>query len=197
MLESRSMVKIRLTRTGKKHEPHYRIVAVDSRTKRDGKYIEKIGYYNPRTKPPTLEYDKEILQKWIDQGAQMTDTIFDIFVKEGIVKKSKIRTKRVELMIKRSKDQKEAEQTTEKKEETPKEEPKETEQPPEEKAEKQPKTDEKEEKDTTEKSAQEKTDPKQTEEKKPEKDTETKAKPSKDAESEKKKTEEKEQEENK
>lgn len=96
------MVKIRLTRTGKKHEPHYRIVAADSRRARDGRYLERIGYYNPRTKPPTLEYDKEILQKWIDNGAQMTDTIHDIFVKEGIIKQTKKRTSRLDIITKPS-----------------------------------------------------------------------------------------------
>jgi small subunit ribosomal protein S16 len=97
------MVKIRLTRTGKKHQPHYRIVAVDSRAKRDGRYIEKIGYYNPRTKPPTLDYDKEILLKWIDNGAQMTDTVHDIFVNEGIVDQTGKRKARISAMISASK----------------------------------------------------------------------------------------------
>ncbi len=105
MLESLSMVKIRLTRTGKKHQPHYRIVAVDSRVKRDGKYLEKIGYYNPRTKPPTLEYDKEILTKWIENGAQMTDTVHDIFVKEGIVEQTGKRKARISAMITASKEE--------------------------------------------------------------------------------------------
>jgi small subunit ribosomal protein S16 len=99
------MVKIRLTRTGKKHQPHYRIVAVDSRVKRDGKYLEKIGYYNPRTKPPTLEYDKEILTKWIENGAQMTDTVHDIFVKEGIVEQTGKRKARISAMISASKEE--------------------------------------------------------------------------------------------
>jgi small subunit ribosomal protein S16 len=94
------MVKIRLTRTGKRHEPHYRIVAVDSRRPRDGKYLEKIGYYNPRTSPPTLDYDKEILQKWIDSGAQMTDTVLDMFVREGVVKQTGKRKARLELITK-------------------------------------------------------------------------------------------------
>lgn len=94
------MVKIRLTRTGKKHEPHYRIVAVDSRRPRDGIYLEKIGYYNPRTSPPTLSYDKELLQKWIDNGAQMTDTVLDMFVREGVVKQTGKRKARLELMTK-------------------------------------------------------------------------------------------------
>ena len=101
------MVKIRLTRTGKKHEPHYRIVAVDSRAARDAKYIEKIGYYNPRTNPSTLKYDKDILKKWIDNGAQMTDTVHDIFVREGVVKQNSKRTKRLELIMKPKEPEKE------------------------------------------------------------------------------------------
>lgn len=103
MIESLDMVKIRLTRTGRKHQPHYRIVAIDSRKKRDGDYLEKIGYYNPRTKPPTLQLDKELLQKWLDRGAQPTDTVFDLLVREGILKESKLRKKRVDMMIERSK----------------------------------------------------------------------------------------------
>lgn len=98
------MVKIRLTRTGKRNQPHFRIIAVDSRVKRDGKYLAKIGYYNPRTVPPTLIYNKELLKKWMERGAQFTDTTYDIFVREGIIKKaSKLRAKRIKLMIERSK----------------------------------------------------------------------------------------------
>jgi small subunit ribosomal protein S16 len=97
------MVKIRLTRTGRKHQPHYRIVAIDSRKKRDGDYLEKIGYYNPRTNPPTFDLDKAILKKWLDRGAQPTDTVFDLLVREGILKESKLRKKRVDMMIDRSK----------------------------------------------------------------------------------------------
>ena len=67
------MTKIRLTRLGKKHKPQYRIVVMDSHTKRDGKYIEKIGFYNPFDKK--LEYDNEKLKSWIGNGAQMTDTV--------------------------------------------------------------------------------------------------------------------------
>jgi small subunit ribosomal protein S16 len=97
------MVKIRLTRTGKKHQPHYRIVVVDSKVQRDGKYIEKIGYYNPRTQPPTLKYDKDKLVKWIDNGAQMTDTVHDIFVREGVIEQTEKRKVRIHKMISASK----------------------------------------------------------------------------------------------
>lgn len=67
------MTKIRLTRLGKKHKPQYRIVVMDSHTKRDGKYIEKIGFYNPFDKK--LEYDNEKLKSWIGNGAQMTNAV--------------------------------------------------------------------------------------------------------------------------
>ncbi len=114
------MVKIRLTRTGKTHEPHFRIVAVHDRSRRDGDYIEKIGYYNPRTNPPTLQFDKEILQKWMDRGAQMTDTVYDIFVREGIIKQSGARKARISKIIEKSKKEKAAAEAEAKAGEEPK-----------------------------------------------------------------------------
>lgn len=65
-------VKIRLTRIGKKNDPKYRIVAIDESKKRDGKYIEKIGYYDPIKNPHLLTIDKAKLQKWIKSGAQIS-----------------------------------------------------------------------------------------------------------------------------
>jgi len=125
------MVKIRLTRTGKRHQPHYRIVAADSRSPRDGRFIERIGYYNPRTKPPTLQYDKDLLKKWMDNGAQMTDTVNDIFVREGIIKRSPKRVARIAAIIKASK-KRNSEKETEKKPEkkTKKEKTEKPEKPP-------------------------------------------------------------------
>ncbi|MHB8362285.1 MAG: 30S ribosomal protein S16 [Patescibacteria group bacterium] len=67
------MVKIRLTRTGKKHHASYRIIVADSVSKRDGKYIEKIGYYEPILKK--LEFDKDKLHSWLSKGAQPTDIV--------------------------------------------------------------------------------------------------------------------------
>jgi len=67
------VVKIRLKRVGAKKAPHYRIVAVDSRSRRDGKPIEEIGYYNPISK--TLKIDKEAIDKWMKTGAQPSDTV--------------------------------------------------------------------------------------------------------------------------
>lgn len=69
------MVKIRLSRTGKKHQPTYRIVVSDARQKRDGKVIETIGFYNPQTDPPTTKINKVRYQHWIGQGAQPTQAV--------------------------------------------------------------------------------------------------------------------------
>lgn len=66
------MVKIRLKRVGRRHIPLYRIVVADSRRARDGKYLEAIGYYNPKTKQLTL--NKERVEYWLSKGAQPTDT---------------------------------------------------------------------------------------------------------------------------
>ena len=80
-------VKIRLTRMGAKKEPFYRIVATDSRKARDGQYIEQIGYYNPVTDPADVKIDSEIAKKWLANGAQPTDTVRDLFIKNGIIEK--------------------------------------------------------------------------------------------------------------
>lgn len=80
-------VKLRLKRMGAKKKPFYRIVAADSRTKRDGIVIEEVGYYNPITQPATVKVDEEKTLKWLSTGAQPTDTVRDILSKEGIMKK--------------------------------------------------------------------------------------------------------------
>ena len=69
------MVKIRLQRQGKKKAPFYHIVVADSTSPRDGKIIEKIGSYDPMTKPSTIVLDKEKLEQWIKNGVQPTDTV--------------------------------------------------------------------------------------------------------------------------
>ena len=69
------MVKIRLFRTGKKNAPSYRIVVADSRSKRDGKVIEKIGFYDPKTKPQTVKIDQARFDYWISKGAQATEAV--------------------------------------------------------------------------------------------------------------------------
>lgn len=80
-------VKLRLKRMGAKKKPFYRVVAADSRTKRDGITIEDIGYYNPVTEPATIKIDEEKALAWLSKGAQPTDTVRDILSKNGILKK--------------------------------------------------------------------------------------------------------------
>ena len=69
------MVKIRLTRSGSKKRPFYRIVAADSRSPRDGKFLEILGYYDPRKKPHVLEVDRERVQDWVNKGAQTSERV--------------------------------------------------------------------------------------------------------------------------
>ncbi|MBR3525338.1 MAG: 30S ribosomal protein S16 [Lachnospiraceae bacterium] len=73
------MVKIRLTRMGKKKKPLYRIVVADSRNARDGKVIEEIGTYDPNTEPSTFKIDEEKAKKWLGDGAQPTETVGKLF----------------------------------------------------------------------------------------------------------------------
>lgn len=80
------MVKIRLTRMGKKREPIYRIVVADSRNARDGKCIEEIGTYNPNTDPSTYKVNEELAKKWLAAGAQPTEVVGKIFKLAGIEK---------------------------------------------------------------------------------------------------------------
>lgn len=68
-------VKLRLTRVGKTKQPQYRIVAADARSPRDGRFIEIVGHYNPRTDPSTLTVDNDKAVKWLSQGAQPTDRV--------------------------------------------------------------------------------------------------------------------------
>ncbi len=80
-------VKIRLQRHGKKGKPFYWVVAADARAKRDGKYLEKIGTYNPNTNPATVELNIDLAVQWLDNGAQPTDTVRDLLSSKGIMKK--------------------------------------------------------------------------------------------------------------
>lgn len=68
-------VKIRLTRIGKKKAPFYRVVVADSRSPRDGRFIEELGYYDPKTEPVTIKIDLEKANTWIKNGAQPSDTV--------------------------------------------------------------------------------------------------------------------------
>jgi len=77
-------VKIRLLRIGRKKRPFYRVVAIDSRTRRDGRYLEKLGYYDPLTKPATVKLEKEKILAWLEKGAIPSETVFNLLQKEGI-----------------------------------------------------------------------------------------------------------------
>ncbi len=80
-------VKLRLKRMGAKKAPFYRIVAADSRSPRDGRDIETIGTYNPTTNPAEVRVDAELAMKWLNNGAQPSDTVRNILSKEGIMKR--------------------------------------------------------------------------------------------------------------
>ena len=80
------MVKIRLRRMGAKKSPFYRIIVADSRSPRDGRFIEEVGYYNPMTEPVTLKVEEEKVQKWLASGAQPTETVNSLLTKSGIIK---------------------------------------------------------------------------------------------------------------
>ena len=93
-------VKLRLTRMGKTKQPAYRVVAIDSHTKRDGEYIELIGTYNPLTKPATVKLNEEVALKWLGNGAIPSDTVKNLFKEAGIMKKfadSKVKTSKKEV----------------------------------------------------------------------------------------------------
>jgi small subunit ribosomal protein S16 len=79
-------VKIRLRRAGRKKSPSYRIVVADSRSPRDGKFIEIIGQYAPRTGDQALNLKNERVNYWLDNGAQPTDTVRSLLRKAGILK---------------------------------------------------------------------------------------------------------------
>ncbi|WP_299105692.1 30S ribosomal protein S16 [uncultured Winogradskyella sp.] len=81
-------VKIRLQRHGKKGKPYYWIVAADSRSKRDGKYLEKLGAYNPNTNPATIELNVDGAVTWLQNGAQPTDTAKAILSYKGAMLKN-------------------------------------------------------------------------------------------------------------
>ena len=77
-------VKMRLRRMGQKKAPFYRIVVADSRSPRDGRFIEEIGYYDPNTEPSTIKIDEEAAKKWLATGAQPTETVGKLLKIAGI-----------------------------------------------------------------------------------------------------------------
>ena len=79
-------VKIRLKRMGQKKAPFYRIVVSDSRSPRNGKFIEEIGTYDPTKEPSAFNVNEEAAKKWLSNGAQPTDTVNKLFKNAGIIK---------------------------------------------------------------------------------------------------------------
>ena len=79
-------VKIRLKRLGAKKSPFYRVVVADERSPRDGKFIDEIGYYNPLTNPVDVKIDAEKATKWLNNGAQPTETVRTLLKKTEIIK---------------------------------------------------------------------------------------------------------------
>ena len=80
-------VRLRLKRMGSKKSPFYRIVAADSRSPRDGRIIESLGYYNPTKNPAEVKIDAELAMKWLNNGAQPSDTVRNLLSKDGIMKR--------------------------------------------------------------------------------------------------------------
>jgi small subunit ribosomal protein S16 len=79
------MVRIRLRRTGKKGQASYRVVVADSESPRDGRFIEIIGHYNPRTDPPTIEIKEDRARYWLSVGAQPSDPVVRLLSKVGVL----------------------------------------------------------------------------------------------------------------
>ena len=80
-------LKIRLTRLGDKKAPFYRVVVADSRSPRDGKFVEVIGTYNPLTNPAEIKIDNEKAAKWLKDGAQPTETAKELLIKSGVIER--------------------------------------------------------------------------------------------------------------
>lgn len=83
------MLKIRLTRIGKRKEPHYRVVVIEHTKAAKGKFIEILGFYNPLAHPCVFKVKKDRLKYWLDKGTHLTDTVRDLLKKEGILKSKK------------------------------------------------------------------------------------------------------------
>jgi small subunit ribosomal protein S16 len=79
------MVKLRLQRFGTTKKPFYRIVAADSHKSRDGRYLEIVGFYDPTKEPAFVDIDKALAMKWLQVGAQPTDTVKNLFTRNGII----------------------------------------------------------------------------------------------------------------
>ena len=98
------MVKIRLRRVGTKKKPQYRLVIADSRSPRDGTFIEIIGHYNPLTEPETVVISEDKARYWLERGAKPTDTAARLLAKVGVIEESKVRKEKIDIgIISRSK----------------------------------------------------------------------------------------------
>ncbi|MBP1682579.1 MAG: rpsP [Ignavibacteriaceae bacterium] len=86
-------VKLRLRRMGKKKQPIYKMVASDSRSPRDGKFLEAVGFYNPLTKPHTLDLKEDRIMYWLNVGAQPTHTVKSLLRQKGIILKKELISK--------------------------------------------------------------------------------------------------------
>jgi small subunit ribosomal protein S16 len=86
------MVRIRLRRIGAKKQPTYRFVVADARAPRDGRFIEILGHYNPRTEPRTVVVDEAKAREWLEKGAQPSETVRRLFAEKGIMERGPIPT---------------------------------------------------------------------------------------------------------
>ena len=84
------MVKIRLRRMGAKKQPTYRFVVSDARSPRDGRFIEILGHYNPRTEPKTVEIDEAKVKEWLAKGAQPSDPVRRLLAEKGLVERGHV-----------------------------------------------------------------------------------------------------------
>ncbi len=98
------MLRIRLRRVGKKKQPMYRIVVADSRSPRDGDFVESIGYYHPLDNPSTIVLDQERAKQWLDKGAQPSDRVAKILAIQGVAEIPKKLATRIALGEQRAKD---------------------------------------------------------------------------------------------
>lgn len=120
-------LKLRLKRFGSKKKPFYRLVAIEQSFPRDGKVVAQLGYYDPKTNPKIINFNKEDIQEWLKKGALPTDSVRRLFGEVGIMDKLTIKgPPRGEKEKKKGKEteEKPLEQATEKKEEAPKQEEK-------------------------------------------------------------------------
>ena len=87
-------VKIRLRRTGAKKQPSYRLVVADSKSPRDGRFIEILGHFNPRRTPVEVVLDEDKIKRWLGKGAQPSDTVARLLADKGLYDKAKVRVRK-------------------------------------------------------------------------------------------------------